>query len=186
MNKGKYTQESKFAWFDLEMTGLIVEECYILEIAAVITDHKLNIIATSPNITIHQPLHILENMNPWCMRVHSNNGLIERSYNSNISTSEAEHMLLEFVSQYIGPLESPICGNSVWQDRRFLMKYMSKLESYFNHQILDLATLRILNFISNEQPNTPEYKIESNHTALVDILDHIAEFKHLRDKFNIY
>jgi oligoribonuclease len=186
MQRKRYTKETKLAWFDLEMTGLIVEDCYILEIAAVITDHKLNIIAESPNIAIHQPLEILENMNPWCLRVHAQNGLIERSYNSKVSTAEAEQMLLEFVSKYIGPLESPICGNSVWQDRRFMIKYMPQLESYFNHQILDLATLRILNLLADDQPDSPEYKVMGNHTALVDILDHIAEFKHLRDKFNIH
>ena len=183
--KRKYDTSTLFAWFDLEMTGLDVETCTILEIACVITDSKFNVIDESPSLVIHHPLSILENMNPWCLRVHSQNGLIEKSYNSRVTIEQAEHIMLEFISKRIGPKESPLCGNSVWQDRRFMSKYMPRLESYFKHQLLDLATLRILNCISSRRDDEVDYKPRGQHDALSDIKDHVEEFKFFLDKFDL-
>lgn len=183
----KYSKETYLAWFDLEMTGLNPETCHIIEIASVITNSAFDIIAESPNVIIHQPINILENMNPWCLNVHGASGLIENSYNSKISVREAENIMLEFVSRYIQPLSSPLCGNSVWQDRRFMCRYMPKLESYFTHQLLDLATLRILDCISNSDKSLreDEYIPQGKHQALNDIKDHVTEFKFLKRKLNL-
>lgn len=182
MNSKTY---DKLIWIDLEMTGLEIESCYILEIACVVTDNEFNIIAESPSIAIHQHEYILENMNEWCIKTHKNNGLIKRSYESKINVVLAEEQILQFLSIHVDKRKSPMCGNCVWQDRKFLAKYMPRLESYFTHQMLDLSTARILNSVCYTNADFPVYQIQNKHLAIEDIKDHIREFKHYREKFNL-
>lgn len=166
---------NKLVWLDLEMTGLDIETSYILEIAVIITDINLNIIDESPSVIIHQNNKILNNMNSWCMKYHTQSGLINRVKNSNISMQEAENIILTFIKQYINKNESPLCGNSVWQDRKFLAKYMPQLEQFFHYRLLDVSTFKIASYLWNSQITKKYGKKNKEHLALDDIRESIKE-----------
>jgi oligoribonuclease len=174
--------KSNLIWLDLEMTGLEIERCHIIEIAAIITDPNLNILAESPAIAIHQSDDILAGMNSWCVKTHSESGLTERVRQSKVGTSEAEKQMLEFIKPHVNKGQSPLCGNSIWQDRKFLAKYMPTLEDYFHYRLFDVSSFKIA--ASLWKPELLEQFTKKNtHLALDDIKESIEEMKFYRDHF---
>lgn len=167
-------------WIDLEMTGLDPRVDRIIEIATIITDSHLNILAEGPVLAVHQSDEQLAKMNEWNQNQHGKSGLVDRVKQSNISEKQAEQQTLGFIQQYVPKDASPICGNSICQDRRFLYKYMPELEAYFHYRHLDVSTLKIL-----AQRWAPEiyeaFDKEGQHLALQDIRDSIDELKYYRD-----
>lgn len=174
--------DNNLIWIDLEMTGLDVNNDHILEIATLITDTNLNILAEGPVCAIYQPDEILDQMDNWNTTHHYNSGLVARVKASHHSEADAERMTLAFVAQYVGKGLSPMCGNSICQDRRFLSKHMPELADYFHYRNLDVTTLKIL-----AQRWAPEVarrlNKESKHLALDDIRDSVSELVHYREHF---
>ena len=170
---------SNLIWIDLEMTGLNPDEMVILEIATIATDADLNIIAEGPNIAINYPDDILNNMEEWSLEHHRASGLLDRVKRSEYNCSDAERETLKFVSAHCKKGESPLCGNTIWQDRRFMVKYMPELESYFHYRLVDVSSIKEL--ASRWYPDIPPYEKEKKHLALDDIYESINELKYYRD-----
>lgn len=169
-------------WIDLEMTGLNPKFERIIEMATIVTDSDLNILSEGPVFAINQPTELLDNMDEWNTRQHNASGLVDRVINSPITESQAEEETLAFLKRWVPANASPMCGNSIGQDRRFLNKYMPKLESYFHYRNLDVSTLKIL--AQRWSPRVSNaFKKESTHLALHDIRDSIAELRYYRDHF---
>jgi oligoribonuclease len=170
-------------WIDLEMTGLYPEHDRIIEIATVITDSKdLKVVAEGPVLAIHQSNEIMWQMNDWCKDTHNKSGLVTRVQNSRVTEQEAERKTIEFLSQYLDAKVSPMCGNSVWQDRRFLAKYMPQLEAFFHYRLIDVSTLKEL--ARRWRPDLfNSFVKETKHEALSDILESIDELKFYREHF---
>ena len=135
-------RKTNLIWIDLEMTGLIPETDVIIEIATVVTDADLNIIDEGPSLAIHQKNELIEGMDEWNTNQHNRSGLVKRVQESNISISQAESLTLDFLSKYVDSGVSPMCGNSICQDRRFLYNYMPNLEKFFHYRHIDVSTLR--------------------------------------------
>lgn len=169
-------------WIDLEMTGLDPDENIIIEIATIITDSDLNILAEGPYLAIFQPQNSLDKMDEWNTKQHSKSGLIKRVQDSHITLAEAERQTLDFISQYVDKNTSPMCGNSICLDRQFLRIYMPKLCQYFHYRHIDVSTLKEL--AKRWRPDIKKHqKKNSAHLALSDIYDSIAELKHYRQQF---
>ncbi|MGV6859111.1 MAG: oligoribonuclease [bacterium] len=169
-------------WIDLEMTGLDTVNDEIIEIATIVTDKNLNILAEGPELAIYQPEAILAGMDEWNTNQHGKSGLTERVRHSAVSTAEAEAQTLEFVQQYVSKGESPMCGNSICQDRRFMARCMPELEDYFMYRNLDVSTLKEL--ARRWKPEVLEgFKKQGSHLAMDDIKDSINELKHYRQYF---
>lgn len=167
-------------WLDLEMTGLDPDHDRILEIAIVITDKHLNHLAASEVFAIHQKPMALKKMDAWNTKQHTASGLVERVKKSRITEDDAEKELLQFIAAFVPPQKSPMCGNSICQDRRFLYRYMPKLEKYFHYRNLDVSTIKIL--ARHWYPKIAKtWKKETKHEALSDIYDSIAELAFYRD-----
>ena len=166
-------------WLDLEMTGLDVEECRIIEIAAIITDKNLNIIAEAEPIAIYQSDEIMANMNEWCIKTHAETGLTKRVKESKISLEQAEQKIMEFIVNYVPYQSSPLCGNSIWQDRRFLSKYMPKIDDYCHYRVLDVTSIKLLN---DYWGGKESYHKQNTHKALDDIRESIGELKFYKEK----
>ncbi len=169
-------------WIDLEMTGLDPQRHRIIEIATIVTDKDLNLLAEGPVLAIHQPEAELLAMDEWCTRTHGESGLTRRVRESDVSEAHAEQATLDFLAQYVGEGESPMCGNSIGQDRRFLDRYMPRLEAYFHYRNLDVSTLKELARRWAPQVYAGVQKA-SRHLALDDIRDSIAELQHYRMHF---
>ena len=167
-------------WIDLEMTGLDPDNDVIIEMATIITDSQLNTLAEGPVIAVHQRDELLDGMDEWNTRQHGGSGLTQRVRESKISTAEAEAMTLEFIKQWVPERSSPICGNSICQDRRFLYKRMPTLENYFHYRNLDVSTLKEL--AARWSPEL-KFKKGSIHLALDDIRESIAELQFYREHF---
>lgn len=167
-------------WMDLEMTGLDPEVDTILELATIITDGELEIVAEGPNIVVHQPDTVLENMNEWCIRSHGASGLTRRVRESKVSLAEAEKMTLDFIRQHVPERCSPLCGNSIHQDRRFLVKYMPELEAYVHYRNIDVSTIKEL--ATRWYPSVPQASKKGAHLALADIRESIEELRYYRSK----
>ena len=165
-------------WMDLEMTGLDPKEDTILEIATVITDGNLKVIAEGPNIVIHQSDEILDHMNDWCKQHHADSGLSDRVRASNVSLAAAEARTLDFIRQYVPEGKSPLCGNSIHQDRRFLVAYMPKLEAYLHYRNLDVSTVKEL--VRRWYPALEMPAKKEEHLALADTLESIDELRFYR------
>lgn len=169
-------------WIDLEMTGLNVDNDKIIEIATIVTDADLNVIAVGPELVIHQSDEILAAMDEWNTKQHHSTGLVERVKNSQITESMAEQQTLAFLQQYVPAGKSPMAGNTICQDRRFLYKHMPALERYFHYRNLDVSTVKELAL--RWAPDVlKSMKKESRHRALDDIRDSIEELKHYRKYF---
>ncbi|HBO2172875.1 TPA: oligoribonuclease [Pseudomonas aeruginosa] len=169
-------------WIDLEMTGLDPDRDVIIEMATIVTDSDLNTLAEGPVIAIHQPEEILAGMDEWNTRQHGQSGLTQRVRESTVSMAEAEARTLAFLEQWVPKRSSPICGNSICQDRRFLYRHMPRLEGYFHYRNLDVSTLKEL--AARWAPQVREsFKKGNTHLALDDIRESIAELRHYRDHF---
>jgi oligoribonuclease len=169
-------------WIDLEMTGLDPDNDLIIEIATVITDKNLNVLAQGPVLAIHQSDAALAAMDDWNQQHHGQSGLIGRVKASTINDAEAEHLTIEFLKQWVPENTSPICGNSIGQDRRFLYRYMPKLEAYFHYRNIDVSTLKEL--AARWAPEIKDgFNKVSSHQALDDILESIEELRYYREHF---
>lgn len=166
-------------WIDLEMTGLSPEQDRIIEIAMVVTDSELHVLAESPVLAIFQPESVLSAMDEWNTTHHGRSGLTERVRHSSITEAQAEQVMVEFLQAWLPANKSPMCGNSICQDRRFLAKHMPELERYFHYRNLDVSTLKEL--AKRWYPAIAKnYKKKSKHQALADIYDSIEELKYYR------
>lgn len=171
---------SNLIWIDLEMTGLNPQEDRIIEIATVVTDSNLNVIAEGPTFAIHQSNELLDGMDDWNTKQHNGSGLVKRVQESDITEQQAEAETLAFLKRYTVDGKSPMCGNSVWQDRRFLTRYMPELEKYFHYRLIDVSTLKELAL--RWAPKIYNgFQKESQHLALNDIHDSIQELRYYRD-----
>lgn len=168
-------------WIDLEMTGLAPETCRIIEIATIVTDSALNVLAQGPVLAIHQPDDLLRAMDEWNREQHAASGLLERVRESGYSESDAERLTLEFLKRYVEPGQSPMCGNSICLDRRFLYRYMAGLERYFHYRNLDVSSVKEL--CLRWAPEVAKGLSKRNtHRALEDIQDSIDELRYYRDR----
>lgn len=179
MNNNK---AGNLVWIDLEMTGLNPDTDRIIEIATVVTDAHLNILAEGPVLAIHQKDIVLNAMDEWNTRQHGQSGLTERVRRSKISEAEAEAQTIEFLSRFVDPKKSPICGNSICQDRRFLYRTMPKLEAFFHYRNLDVSTVKEL--ARRWYPDLLQrFTKKSTHLALDDVKDSIEELRYYRQYF---
>jgi oligoribonuclease len=166
-------------WIDMEMTGLQPDSDRIIEMALLVTDAQLNIIADGPVLVIHQPDAVLEAMDSWNRGTHAKTGLVERVRASSVSEAQAERAALDFLAQHVPPSISPMCGNSICQDRRFLARWMPQLEAYFHYRNVDVSTLKEL--LRRWKPEALKgFTKEGKHEALADILESIEELRFYR------
>jgi len=180
-NETRIDRASNLIWIDLEMTGLDTENDTIIEIATIVTDKHLNELAEGPVMAIGQARAVLDDMDEWNTRQHGDSGLAERVLESDITARQAELATLDFLSQWVEPGASPMCGNSICQDRRFLAREMPELERYFHYRNLDVSTLKIL--AMHWAPSIAEgFSKESSHRALADIRDSITELEWYRSQ----
>jgi len=169
-------------WIDLEMTGLDTNNDAIIEIATIVTDDQLNVVAEGPIIAIHQPDSALEAMDEWNTKQHGGSGLTERVKNSTTTEAEAERQTLEFLAEHVPAGVSPMCGNSICQDRRFMARIMPELEAYFHYRNLDVRSFKEL--ARRWAPKVEKsFKKNGSHLAMDDIRDSIRELQHYREHF---
>jgi len=174
--------DNHLIWIDLEMTGLNTETDVIIEIATLITNTDLEVIAEGPVFAIHQPDSVLEQMDEWNTKQHGKSGLTERVRQSTTDVAAAEAETLKFLEQWVPERKSPMCGNSICQDRRFLAKHMPKLEAYFHYRNLDVSSIKIL--AQHWKPDVASsVKKSGNHLAMDDIKDSVEELRHYREHF---
>ena len=170
---------NNLVWIDMEMTGLQPDSDRIIEIAVLVTDAQLNVLAEGPMLVVHQPDAVLEAMDSWNRSTHKKTGLIERVRASRMTEADAERAALEFLGLHVPASNSPMCGNSICQDRRFLARWMPKLEGYFHYRNLDVSTLKEL--ARRWKPELMKgFTKEGKHEALADILESIEELKFYR------
>lgn len=166
-------------WIDLEMTGLDPMEDRIIEIATIVTDKNLNVLEEGPTLAVKQSDEMLEGMDDWCTTQHGKSGLTDRVKNSSVSEATAEAVTIAFLEKYVPRGRSPMCGNSICQDRRFLARWMPELEEFFHYRNLDVSTLKEL--ARRWAPEVSEgFTKESSHLAMNDIKDSIAELQYYR------
>jgi oligoribonuclease len=166
-------------WIDMEMTGLVPDTDRIIEIAMLVTDAELRVLAEGPLLVIHQPDEVLDAMDSWNKGTHKKSGLIEKVRASRLAEAEAERQAVEFLREHVAANVSPMCGNSICQDRRFLARWMPKLESHFHYRNLDVSTLKEL--VRRWKPEVLKgFSKEGKHEALADILESIEELKFYR------
>lgn len=174
--------DNNLIWIDLEMTGLDPDKDVIIEIATLVTDANLNLLAEGPVFAVHQSDEILNGMDEWNTNQHGKSGLTQRVRESNVDAAHAEAETIKFLEQWVAKGKSPICGNSICQDRRFLVRGMPKLENYFHYRNLDVSTIKEL--ARRWKPEVlAGVKKSGAHLAMDDIKDSIAELKHYRDVF---
>ena len=173
--------DGRMVWLDLEMTGL-EEQHVIIEIATIITDSNLEILAEGPEIAINRSVEDLNNIDSWSAKQHTESGLMDKVRASKIGINEAENQTLDFVKKWVGKWEAPLCGNSIWVDRLFLKREMPKLESYLHYRVIDVSTIKEL--VARWHPDTknPQPKSKS-HRALDDIRESIDELRWYRERF---
>ncbi len=173
---------SALVWIDLEMTGLNTATDYILEIATIVTDADLNVLGMGPVLAVHQTDDVLAGMDEWNQRTHKSSGLVERVRSSKLTHADVERESLAFIQQYVGRHKSPLCGNSICQDRRFLARLMPQLEDWLHYRNLDVSTIKEL--ARRWKPGMCDgFEKKNTHKALDDILESIAELKFYREHF---
>ena len=176
-------KKTNLVWVDLEMTGLDPKTCTILEICAVVTNSHLKVIAVGPSIAIHHSEKVLRSMESWSKHHHEKSGLTAECRASKINLKQAEKMVLDFIKTHSVVKSSPLCGNSIWQDRRFLMEYMPKLESYLHYRMIDVSSVKeLVNRWYPEKYGMPKGSKSDAHRATDDILESIKELKFYRSK----
>lgn len=175
MDKSKY-----LAWIDLEMTGLDARQDDILEIAVLVTDANLKVVAEGPDLIIHQPSEKLERMLPLVQQMHVTSGLLDLVAKSTVNLKQAEQQVLNFLAPYGAPQTMPLCGNSIWQDKLFLINHMPILNNFFHYRIIDVSTVKEL---VTRWYGVPEFKKTKKHRALSDIHESIAELGFYREKY---
>lgn len=174
--------EFNLVWVDMEMTGLNPDSDRIIEVAVVVTDSQLNIIGEGPVFAIHQSDEILDGMDAWNKGTHGRSGLIDRIKASTVTEADAEAALIEFLKKYVPAGKSPMCGNTICQDRRFMARGMPKLEAFFHYRNLDVSTLKEL--CKRWKPELANgFKKHQKHTALADIIESIEELRYYREHF---
>ena len=181
MTAGQLKQKDNLIWIDLEMTGLDPEKDLIIEIATVVTDKHLVVLAEGPVLAIHQSDEVLAGMDEWNTTQHGSSGLTERVRGSTTTATEAEQSTLGFLRQYVDPGLSPMCGNSICQDRRFLIRYMPELAAFFHYRNLDVSSFKILAQLWKPDV-AARFNKQSTHLALADIHDSIRELRFYREK----
>lgn len=172
----------RLVWIDLEMTGLDPEKERVIEIATIVTDSDLNVIEEGPVLAIHQSDDVLSGMDEWCTRTHGESGLTRRVRESRISEADAEQQTIAFLEKHLSAGQSPLCGNSIGQDRRFLVRYLPALEAFFHYRNLDVSSIKEL--ARRWRPDVLEgVTKKGSHLALDDIRDSINELRHYRETF---
>ena len=175
-------KKDRLIWLDMEMSGLDPEKERILELAMVITDGNLEIIAESPVLVIHQEQKLLDGMDSWNQGTHGKSGLIDKVIASTTTEEEAQKICLEFLAEHVKSGASPMCGNTIHQDRRFMAKYMPKLEGYFHYRNIDVSTVKEL--CKRWQPEVAKsFTKKQAHTAYADIIESIEELRYYRENF---
>lgn len=176
------TQDAQnLIWLDMEMTGLNPDTDKVLEIAMIVTDKDLNVLAEGPVIAVHQPDAVLDGMDEWCTRTHTASGLVARVKASAYDLAAAQAECLAFMQQWVPQGTSPMCGNSIGQDRRFMVRYLPEAEAYFHYRNLDVSTLKEL--VRRWKPELlGEFKKQGTHLALDDIRESIAELRFYRER----
>ena len=177
------TQDAnRLIWVDMEMSGLDPDRDRVLEIAAIVTDADLNVVIEAPVLVVHQSAQVLDGMDSWNKATHGRSGLIEKVQTAQLSEAQAEHAMIEFLVQYVPAKVSPICGNSICQDRRFLARYLPKLEAFFHYRNLDVSTLKEL--ARRWRPELMKgLSKHGKHEALADIHESIEEMRYYRTHF---
>lgn len=177
-----YSNQNNLIWLDMEMSGLLPDTDRILELAVVITDAELNVLAESPVLVIHQSDAVLEGMDAWNKGTHGRSGLIEKVKASTLDEATATDLMIAFLKPYISAKKSPMCGNSICQDRRFMALYMPELEAYFHYRNLDVSVFKEL--ARRWKPEIYSgFKKAGKHEALADIYESIEELKYYREHF---
>ncbi len=178
-------KERALAWIDLEMTGLRPERDKILEIASIVTDGELNLVAEGPSLVIHHPQHCLQDMSDWVLQQHTRSGLLDEVRESKIYTEDAEQATLDFLCAHCLPGIAPLCGNSVWQDRAFLVGAMPRVVAYLHYRLIDVTAFKEV--IRRWYPRNPQsdFKKRDAHRAYDDIKESVAELRYYRDHFFI-
>ena len=173
-------REQRLVWIDLEMTGLDIEKESIIEIATIITDGELNIIAHGPNVAITVDESLIEGMDEWNTTHHFESGLVDRIREQGVSLADAEKMTLDFLKEWVDPNTAPLCGNSVWNDRRFLEKEMPNVAEYLHYRMIDVSTVKEL--ARRWYPEVDKYPKKGAHLVLDDIIESVEELDYFRNK----
>lgn len=174
--------EFNLVWIDMEMTGLDPDKDRVIEVAAIVTDPQLNVLAEGPVFVIHQADEVLDGMDAWNKGTHGRSGLIDRVKASTVTEAQAEQEMIDFLRKYVPEGKSPMCGNSICQDRRFMARYMPKLEAFFHYRNVDVSTLKEL--CRRWKPELISgFKKHQLHTALADIRESVEELKYYREHF---
>nr|WP_315400986.1 oligoribonuclease [uncultured Duganella sp.] len=174
--------EMNLVWVDMEMTGLEPDTDRIIEVAVVVTDMHLNVLAEGPVMVVHQSDAVLDGMDAWNKGTHGRSGLIDKVKASTVTEAQAEEELIKFMKQWVPKGKAPMCGNTIGQDRRFMVRYMPKLEAYFHYRNIDVSTLKELG--KRWKPEmVAGFKKHQMHTAMADIIESIEELKYYREHF---
>jgi oligoribonuclease len=177
-------KNDRLVWVDMEMSGLLPETDRILEIAMIVTDGDLNIVSEGPVLVVHQENAVLDRMDAWNKGTHSKSGLIDKVKASILTEAEVEAECLAFLKQHVKSSISPMCGNTIHQDRRFMNRYMPKLEAYFHYRNIDVSTIKEL--CKRWQPEVAKgFSKQQAHTALADIIESVEELRYYREKLFI-
>jgi oligoribonuclease len=173
-------REDLLVWVDLEMTGLDPQKCAIVEIATLITDAELDVVAEGPNLVVHQPEEVLATMDEYVAQMHEKSGLSKRIAESDISLEQAEEQSLAFIQEHCAKRSSPLCGNSIWKDRQFIERHMPRFDAHLHYRNIDVSSIKEL--VRRWYPNDMAPKKKETHRALDDILESIQELRWYRER----